>query len=83
MTGAARPERIELLVDNQSPPEGSGCVITARILTRSFLGSRYQYDLQVGEDLIKIQSLHQIAGPLVTMWVPKASCMIFADERAH
>ena len=83
VTVAARPERIELLVDDQPPPEGDGCVITARILTRSFLGSRYQYDLQVGEDMIKIQSLHQIAGSMVTMWVPKASCMVFADERPH
>ncbi|WP_076258558.1 ABC transporter ATP-binding protein [Intrasporangium flavum] len=55
VTVAVRPERVTVLAPGAEAPAGANTV-SAEVLTVSYLGSRYEYDLGVGDQIVQVVS---------------------------
>jgi iron(III) transport system ATP-binding protein len=55
VTVAVRPERLEVLPADQTAPAGTSTV-DAEVLTSSYVGSRYEYDLRLGDHVVQVES---------------------------
>ena len=55
VTLGVRPERLEVLPVDQTSPAGSSTV-NADVLTSSYVGSRYEYDLRLGDHVVQVES---------------------------
>jgi iron(III) transport system ATP-binding protein len=58
VTLAVRPERLDVLPIDRSPATGVN-VLQAKVLTSSYIGSRYEYDLQLGDHVVQVESAHR------------------------
>ena len=76
---AVRPERIRLLSGPDRTPEESGSTLPARILNRSYLGARYQYEIEVGQITAKVDSSEELGAAELRAWIPVAGCVVFSD----
>lgn len=81
VTIAIRPERLELGLDGGSSRDGH-TRLTARILARSYLGARYQYDLDVCGETLKVESLDRFDNHVLAIDIPASACIVFAAGQA-
>jgi iron(III) transport system ATP-binding protein len=79
VTVAVRPERLEVLPADQSAPVGCSTV-DAEVLTNSYVGSRYEYDLRLGDHIVQVESkraglsgtVRLVLDPATTLLYPSA-----------
>jgi iron(III) transport system ATP-binding protein len=71
---AVRPEKIGLFAEGiEGRPE-------ARILERSYLGSRYLYQLELGGVAMRAESQSFFSGPAVFVDIPREGCVAFPAQ---
>ncbi|WP_416981007.1 ABC transporter ATP-binding protein [Streptomyces sp. T028] len=78
VTVAVRPERLSVLVDPDQAPPGVN-VIGAEVLTTSYLGSRFEYDLKVGDQVVQVVSDRGGLTGQVSLAVDPAACLVYTD----
>jgi iron(III) transport system ATP-binding protein len=79
VTVAVRPERLEVLPADQAAPPGCSTV-DAAVLTSSYVGSRYEYDLRLGDHVVQVESkragltgtVRLVLDPATTLLYPSA-----------
>jgi iron(III) transport system ATP-binding protein len=79
VTVAVRPERLEILPADQSAPAGCSTV-DAEVLSSSYVGSRYEYDLRLGDHIVQVESkraglsgtVRLVLDPATTLLYPSA-----------
>ncbi|MET9685426.1 ABC transporter ATP-binding protein [Streptomyces coeruleorubidus] len=78
VTVAIRPERLSVLASPDQAAPGAN-VISAEVLTTSYLGSRFEYDLKVGDLVVQVVSDRGgLTGP-VSLAVDPAACLVYTD----
>ncbi|MFI1358295.1 ABC transporter ATP-binding protein [Streptomyces sp. NPDC020898] len=78
VTVAVRPERLGVLAADGKAAPGAN-VISAEVLTTSYLGSRFEYDLKVGDLVVQVVSDHgRLTGP-VSLAVEPDACLVYTD----
>ena len=55
MTVAVRPERLTIIAGDGWTPAGAN-VLETTVLTRSYVGSRYEYGLKLGSNVVQVIS---------------------------
>lgn len=76
---AVRPERLQMLGRREDAPSEAGAILKASIVSRSFLGARFQYDLDVDGTAAKVETSEHFATPEVLLWVPAGGSIAFKD----
>jgi iron(III) transport system ATP-binding protein len=79
VTIAVRPEGITLLAEGEEASPEGGARLRARIQSRSYLGARYQYHIDVGGSVVKAESSREF-GDKVQLRIPVESCLVFPAE---
>jgi iron(III) transport system ATP-binding protein len=74
---SVRPEKMQLLLAGEGAPQGSGSLVPASILSKSYLGSRWQYQLKVGRADLKIETAREFETANVIAWIPTEGCVVF------
>ncbi|MFJ9899934.1 ABC transporter ATP-binding protein [Streptomyces sp. NPDC091280] len=78
VTVAVRPERLSVIAAAEQAAPGTN-VISAEVLTTSYLGSRFEYDLKVGDLVVQVASDRGgLTGP-VSLAVEPAACLVYSD----
>lgn len=75
---SVRPDRMRLLETSEARPGEDGALLDAKILSFSFLGSHFQYELDVAGSVAKVESKAKIDSPNARLWVPSAGAVVFA-----
>jgi iron(III) transport system ATP-binding protein len=78
VTVAVRPERLSVLAARDQAAPGAN-VISAEVLTTSYLGSRFEYDLKVGDLVVQVVSDHGGLAGAVHLAVEPAACLVYTD----
>ncbi|WP_214110131.1 ABC transporter ATP-binding protein [Acrocarpospora catenulata] len=73
---AIRPERLEILPEGRTAPAGVN-VLTAQVLTGSYIGSRYEYDLRLGDHVIQVESNRAGLTGEVTLLADPSACLVY------
>ncbi|MEU7860434.1 ABC transporter ATP-binding protein [Nonomuraea sp. NPDC049141] len=73
---AVRPERLEILPTGRATPDGVN-VLTAQVLTSSYIGSRYEYGLRLGNQIIQVESARPGLAGEVTLLAEPAACLVY------
>jgi iron(III) transport system ATP-binding protein len=77
---AVRPERIGL-ARTPGGSEGEGTWLRARITARSYLGARYQYQVEVAGQAIRIELAEPFDTPELHAFIPHDGGVVFANDR--
>ncbi|TDD44459.1 ABC transporter ATP-binding protein [Nonomuraea terrae] len=77
VTVAVRPERLRITPPVDGTPDGNA--LDAEILTRSYVGSRYEYDLTLGENVIKVVSQDGSLTGRARLAFDPADVLVYAD----
>ncbi|MGK9055255.1 hypothetical protein [Neorhizobium petrolearium] len=56
--------------------------MNARIKSRSYLGARFQFEVEVGDAIAKVESQHPVEDADTLLWVPSAGSMAFLDNKS-
>ncbi|MGO4174503.1 ABC transporter ATP-binding protein [Bosea sp. TAF32] len=75
---SVRPDRMRLLQSKEQRPGEDGAVLSARVLSCSYLGARFQYELDVAGSIAKVESQADVASSQVYLWVPSEGAVLFA-----
>lgn len=86
-TGAAvkvsvRPEKMQILGAIAEKPDEAGAILKARIKSRSYLGARFQYELDVGDAVAKVETHRRLDNADALLWVPSDGSMAFQDRQS-
>ncbi|MGW0203192.1 ABC transporter ATP-binding protein [Nonomuraea sp. NPDC003201] len=81
VTVAVRPERLEILPSGRSAPADVN-VLTAEVLTSSYIGSRHEYDLRLGDHVIQAETARPGLSGEVTLVVEPAACLLYPTTDA-
>jgi iron(III) transport system ATP-binding protein len=73
---AVRAERVRL--DGDSPDN----TIPARVQSRVYIGSTYQYLLSTADGLLRVESPRDVSGPEVRVYLPPEGIVVLADDAA-
>jgi iron(III) transport system ATP-binding protein len=76
VTIAVRPERLEVLPADQPVPAGSSTV-DAAVLTSSYVGSRYEYDLRLGDHVVQVESKRPSLSGTVRLVLDPATTLLY------
>ncbi|GLY17089.1 ABC transporter ATP-binding protein [Kineosporia sp. NBRC 101677] len=76
VTVAIRPERIAILERHEAVPAGAG-ELRATVLSSSYLGSRYEYDLKLGNQVVQVVSSESGLGGEVTLAVRPQALLVY------
>ncbi|GAA4907828.1 iron(III) transport system ATP-binding protein [Nonomuraea thailandensis] len=76
VTVAIRPERLEILPPGRAAPAGAN-VLTAEVLTSSYVGSRHEYDLRLGDHVIQAETSRPGLTGEVVLAVEPAACLLY------
>ena len=60
-------------------PPHAGNVVSAHVLTVSYLGSRYEYDLKVGDHVVQVVSDRGGLAGTVQFTVPPEAALVYTD----
>ena len=74
---AVRPERIQLGASELSPGSQDGTSLPGRSISRSYLGARYQYLVDIGGEVIKTESPESFPEGELWAWIPASGCTVF------
>jgi iron(III) transport system ATP-binding protein len=76
VTLAFRPEQMRVAAPAEgSGPEGS--VIATRVLSRSYVGGRWQVALDLGGGPLRLETETPPAGQEVRLWLPRNGCILY------
>ncbi|CAM5694909.1 ABC transporter ATP-binding protein [Streptomyces canus] len=78
VTVAIRPERLAVLAASDQAAPGAN-VISAEVLTTSYLGSRFEYDLKVGDLVVQVVSDRGGLTGQVSLGVQPEACLVYTD----
>ncbi|WP_433516634.1 ABC transporter ATP-binding protein [Nonomuraea sp. CA-143628] len=78
---AIRPERLEILSAGRTPPDDVN-VLSAQVLTSSYIGSRYEYGLRLGDHVIQAETTRPGLTGEVTLVVEPAACLLYPTTDA-
>jgi iron(III) transport system ATP-binding protein len=73
---AIRPERLEILPVGQAAPAGCSTV-DAEVLTSSYVGSRYEYDLRLGDHVVQVESKRPSLSGTVRLVLDPATTLLY------
>ena len=76
-TVAIRPEQLVVRTGSNEPEAGDGTTLKAPVRARAYMGARYQYDLDVCGQILKVDSLYALDEGELTVWIPAAACIAF------
>jgi iron(III) transport system ATP-binding protein len=83
VTIAVRPEKIDLLPPDAGAPEHEGDnILSATVRERSYLGARYEYQVQFESMLVRVESDRAIENGPVRVLIPPDGCVLFPGEQA-
>jgi iron(III) transport system ATP-binding protein len=83
VTIAVRPEKIDLLPPDAGVPEHEGDnILSATVRERSYLGARYEYQVQFESMLVRVESDRAIENGPVRVLIPPDGCVLFPGEQA-
>lgn len=77
---AVRPERIRLASHPDDFPE-QGTLLRARVTNQSFLGARYQYDLDLAGTAARVEAAENFRDPDLFAFIPTDGSVMFTDDR--
>ncbi len=82
VTVALRPEKLEVVPAGQ---EVAGMNrLNTSVLTSSYVGSRYEYDVRLGNQVVQVESQRPgLAGEVQLVFEPKSALLYAADGRAQ
>jgi iron(III) transport system ATP-binding protein len=80
MTLALRPAQLALSGNGDGHSQGNA--VRAKVLSQSYVGSRWQLGLQVGEDAMRMESDHRLSGSTVDLLIPRHGAVVFAGAQA-
>ncbi|MFJ5840448.1 ABC transporter ATP-binding protein [Streptomyces shenzhenensis] len=78
VTVAVRPERLSILTTRDKAAPGTN-VIGAEVLTTSYLGSRFEYDLKVGDLVVQVVSDRGGLAGAVNLAVEPDACLVYTN----
>lgn len=78
VTVAIRPERLSVLAAPDQAAPGAN-VISAEVLTTSYLGSRFECDLKVGDLVVQVVSDRGGLTGQVSLGVQPEACLLYTD----
>jgi iron(III) transport system ATP-binding protein len=73
---AIRPERLEILPADQAAPDGCSTV-DAEVLSSSYVGSRYEYDLRLGDHIVQVESKRPSLSGTVRLVLDPATTLLY------
>ena len=76
VTLGVRPERLEVLPVDQQPPAGASTV-NADVLTSSYVGSRFEYDLRLGDHIVQVESKRRGLEGTVRLVLDPAAALLY------
>ena len=76
VTVAVRPEKLSVLPADDTAMPGTN-VISAEVLTTSYLGSRFEYDLKVGDHVVQVVNDRGGLAGAVNLTVDPDACLIY------
>jgi iron(III) transport system ATP-binding protein len=83
VTIAVRPEKIDLLPPDAGAPEHEeDNILSATVRERSYLGARYEYQVQFESMLVRVESDRAIENGPVRVLIPPDGCVLFPGEQA-
>jgi len=74
---AIRPEKLRLFDRPAHKLEERGTLLPARVQTRSYLGARWQYLLEVAGIVAKVETAEHFARQDLWLFVPTHDCLVF------
>jgi iron(III) transport system ATP-binding protein len=83
VTIAVRPEKIDLLpASGGAPQHGDDNLLAATVRERSYLGARYEYQVDLESMLVRVESDRVIENGPVRVLIPPDGCVLFPGEQA-
>jgi iron(III) transport system ATP-binding protein len=81
-TVAVRPEQLVLSTGHEPPSNELGTLLKARVVSRSYLGARYQYLIDIDGVIAKTEAAEEFAPEaFVAAWVPASGAVVFAKDQ--
>lgn len=77
VTVAIRPERVTLLRPHDPPPAERGQAVKGRIVSRTYLGAKTQYDVSFGNCDIRVETHLEEQSGETSLWIPSYACSVF------
>jgi iron(III) transport system ATP-binding protein len=77
---ALRPERIALHSTAHPEVDNGANVLAVKVVSRSYLGARFQYRLSVGGDSVKVESLDEINTSEAWIGIPREGSQVFVGN---
>jgi len=77
VTLAYRPEQIGVVAEGEAAPDGAGSVVTARVISRAYVGGRWQVGLDLGGGPLRLETARPPSGEQVRLWLPAAGGILF------
>ena len=79
---AVRPERIVLMGPGFTPDGREGTVLSGTLNRRSYLGRHWSYEVEVSNEIVRVESPEEYGDPAVQLFVPAAGCQVFKAGEA-
>ncbi|HEY4251106.1 MAG TPA: ABC transporter ATP-binding protein [Roseomonas sp.] len=79
VTLAFRPEQMRVAAAGETT-NAEGSVVDARVLTRSYVGGRWQVGLDLGGGPLRIETEAAPAGDAVRLWLPRNGGIVFQES---
>ncbi|MBR0643783.1 ABC transporter ATP-binding protein [Plastoroseomonas hellenica] len=79
VTIAFRPEQMRVATAGEVT-NGEGSVVDARVLTRSYVGGRWQVGLDLGGGPLRLETETPPAGDAVRLWLPRHGGIVFRES---
>jgi iron(III) transport system ATP-binding protein len=81
VTVAIRPEKLRVQATPEATRGESGTALPAKVAVRSYLGARWQYQLEVSDIVAKVETEEEFEeGAGVWLWVPTRGCVVFEAD---
>jgi len=77
VTVAIRPDRLSIIASGAGAPDEAGTALHGRVVSRSYLGGRYQHEISIAQTLLRIDGPYVLEQSEVHVWVPASSCLVF------
>jgi iron(III) transport system ATP-binding protein len=76
VTLAYRPEQMRVATEGEAP-NGAGSVVNARVVSRAYVGGRWQVALDLGGGPLRLETDRPPAGEQVRLWLPASGGILF------
>jgi iron(III) transport system ATP-binding protein len=81
VTIALRPEKLDIAADEAAVRADEGTVIRVLITSRSYLGARYHYEVELGGTSIKMETSRKLSEGASWAWIPYFGSVVFKGQR--